>query len=443
MQISKYNMQIKGLMIAAALAVCTQAVCQNDTIAYPYPYYFPPFTDIFEYINTDYIPGYCVTDVVSDFLTADILGIQVPHNIVLSSEIYIGSVAERDMEIIGVAMPVIDRQSWNSLWFRDDSSICPYSLRVAIPGNGTVVNIAEVPPHYLQDLVANKWIMGFYHHTDFPRYLYGGVMEVMFDTAYHLNVGDTIYMSYGKMCPSRDNPDIMVYGQQDHLFYEMHNGMVATSDWHTPELLFAGDFGGEWMQGTFHGEQLMWLIVRYDSDTCPAPRGLTATPLAEGTEFLQFDTMGNHAVWQVTYGPAGTLPDDCTVVQTTMPQAVVGNLDPSQRYVAYCRARCDFAVSEWSPWSDSTGFTPTAVGIADVAHPQLTLSPNPAHGKTSINCSHAIQCLLVVTVDGKTVLDLHPDATEAIIDLHHLSPGTYTVVAITTEGIATRALMVW
>lgn len=428
------------------MAVCTQAVCQTDTIAYPYRYYFPPLSDALDHINIYNIPDTCRLQ-SANCLTAEILNINTSSHL-WNNNIYIGSVAEQEMEVIGISIPAplgghYGENLWNS-GYAWPWSIDPYSFRLAIPMSGTVTDIWESPLLNLpEDLVENRLIKCFFNWCAPNRYVYGSFMEIMLDTAYHFNEGDTVYISFGRKRNPTDSTGKAEYWQEIYTYYETHgySSQPAASNWHLPGLLYAGYIDGEWMQGTFHAQPLIWAIVRFPDDTCPAPQELRATAIGEGTEFLQFDTMGNHAAWEISYGPSGTAPDDGTVVQTTIPQAVIGNLDPTTCYVAYCRARCDFARSEWSPWSDSLVFTPSLAGIDDAARPQLSLAPNPAHGKVRIACSHAMQAVTLIAADGTTALTLHPDATEATLDLHALPAGTYTVVAATAAGTAVRRLV--
>lgn len=421
------------------MAVCTQAACQTDTIAYPYRYYFPPLSDVYTHLYVN-IPGECFL-VGTDIMTQEELNIQKSSEIIENSDIYIGSIAEREMEVIGVAIEgpdILGNTLFGAHMFEG-----PGSVRLAVPGNGTAVDIWETALNIPDDLASDRILKALVTSHDPPFYSYGHITEIMFDTAYHFDEGDTIYITQCKLQPSPDNPDITKCIQRIPHWSEWHRGDTspAASNWHLPGLLYAGYIDGEWMQGTFHGLPILWAIVRFPDDTCPAPQELRATAIGEGTEFLQFDTMGNHAAWEISYGPSGTAPDDGTVVQTTIPQAVIGNLDPTAHYVAYCRARCDFARSEWSPWSDSIGFTPSLAGIDDAARPQLFLAPNPAHGKVRIACSHAMQAVTLIAADGTNALTLHPDAAEATIDLHALPAGTYTIVAATAAGTAVRRLV--
>lgn len=425
-------MKPKFFILTLFWTIAAQALCQYDTIGSDYRFYYPPISDVIVR-NPDYIPGVCRVDGCTWLLHDLFFDADVPD--IHESPISIGFIADQEFDILGLSLWVAFSNNINIAW-------ATHFFQIGIPNGNGITNVRDTM-FAPEEFIINKTLR-FYNNYHNHAY-YHGLMEFMFDSPYHVDEGDTIFIGHNALIPQQDNPDVLVPVQQIPAFYEMHGPSYAfaTSDFHLPEYLYRTYYNGDWVSGTLHIGPLIWAIVRFPDDTCPAPQELRATAIGEGTEFLQFDTMGNHAAWEISYGPSGTAPDDGTVVQTTIPQAVIGNLDPTTRYVAYCRARCDFARSEWSPWSDSIGFTPSLASIDDAARPQLSLAPNPAHGKVRIACSHAMQAVTLIAADGSTALTLHPDAAEATIDLHALPAGTYTVVAATAAGIATKKLTTW
>ncbi len=442
-------MKPKFFILTLFWTIAAQALCQHDTIGSDYRFYYPPISDAINRFPWN-IPGVCHINGHGAFIPADIFQDQT-FEIVSSSPVYIGFVADREMEIIGMSGYMnleFDTYGNRHFFTGGAGSFLPHLYELAIPCGDSIVTVRDsiiLPSDWATgcNRILKGWLNGGLPEEHCA--LYGDMLEILFNTPYQLHEGDTIFLGQEEVISMIDSTEKMPLRQYIPSMWETHGDFSspATSDFHFREYLYMANFNGEWVHGTFHIMPFLWAIVRFPDDTCPAPQELRATAIGEGTEFLQFDTMGNHAAWEISYGPSGTAPDDGTVVQTTIPQAVIGNLDPTTRYVAYCRARCDFARSEWSPWSDSLVFTPSLTGIDDAARPQLSLAPNPAHGKVRIACSHAMQAVTLIAADGSTALTLHPDAAEATIDLHALPAGTYTVVAATAAGIATKKLTTW
>lgn len=73
---------------------------------------------------------------------------------------------------------------------------------------------------------------------------------------------------------------------------------------------------------------------------------------------------------------------------------------------------------------------PVGTGIANVSKEQLTIFPNPASEKISVNTSFTQCDFRVFDVLSKEILNGHLEGNEMIIDTHKLLPGTYTLELI-------------
>ena len=427
------------------------AVAQVDTIDFYYPYYYPCYQ----------LPGICVYDSAahctmtftssgSSIILASFEGCRKDGVLdgILYSDIrnaFVGCIADSDMDILGMAQPSsFTDELYPNL--REDFFVPSVEFIMALASG--VAGMPQIHRSYIfreEDVEAAKILTAYYNtsHIYERRYKFFDLMEFWFDSVYHVSAGDTFYMAIGYIDTIASTPDDTVIREHAVCLLEYHSQDYTPNPdvSHFPEFQYMANICGQWQSGTIHALPFLWAIVRFPGDTCPAPQELRATPIAEGTEFIQFDTMSNHTVWQVCYGPEGSSPNDGTIVETVIPQTVIGNLNPEQRYVAYCRARCDFAQSEWSPWSDSVGFRPTIAAIATAASLTLTLSPNPVGDEVRVACSHAMHSVVLYAADGTAVLAVRPDATEATIDLRQLPAGAYTVVATTTAGSAVRHLV--
>ena len=72
----------------------------------------------------------------------------------------------------------------------------------------------------------------------------------------------------------------------------------------------------------------------------------------------------------------------------------------------------------------------------------FTLSPNPARGSVRLACREVMLGVAVVDVAGRTVAEMEPRGTDAVVDVSDLPTGVYTVRVTTAQGTATRRLAV-
>ena len=90
-------------------------------------------------------------------------------------------------------------------------------------------------------------------------------------------------------------------------------------------------------------------------DTCHIVDGLRIVDWECGEEVvLTWDADDQHNGWEVAYGPAGTPPDSCTVVQCDITSVELDNsLEAGVGYVAYVRGVCGNKNTQYySEWSD-------------------------------------------------------------------------------------------
>ena len=126
---------------------------------------------------------------------------------------------------------------------------------------------------------------------------------------------------------------------------------------------------------------------------------------------LLWDTHGDHQSWQISYGPAGTAPDDGTIINCPMQVGQIMNLDTCTEYVAYVRAVCNHDSIVYSEWSDSLlinvcDTTGGGTGRIDATSAQFVqLMPNPASEQVQVISSFGISGIEVYDLQGRLVLE--------------------------------------
>ena len=194
----------------------------------------------------------------------------------------------------------------------------------------------------------------------------------------------------------------------------------------------------------WHVTYLFPIIERY-GDTCPQVRDVQCFKGTSTQFFLRWAGGVNHHDWQVSYGPAGTAPENGTIIECNQRQTSLITVDPDSHYVAYVRARCRFARDEWGPWSDSVSIwlnQPT--DAIEYAFPDIavTLTPNPAADAVTVTTDATLLALELRDPLGRTVLSQHPSANSTTLDVSTLPAGTYILRLHTPQGVAKKKLVV-
>lgn len=448
-------MKIKYIVLLFALvSVSLMAHAQLDTINLQFPYYYPNY-NISGVVTYD-SAARCKMDfrVQSVYSSQFHVGIGDQDSGVHPQNLFVGYVAESDMDILGISQPCMyydymaePREVFitHSFMLRSFSHCPDFIVALGTPDGDAVytqrqiiVNCNDVEWNRILKLYKNN---GPYYER---HYYYDYLTELLFEEPYHVSAGDTFYLAAGVVDSTNPDVDRITFYDFAWAPYEAHYDLQFT-ELHFPERLYRYKDTTGWQSGTFHVLPFFWAIVRFPGDTCPEPQGLRATWLADNVALLQFDTVSNHAVWEVCYGPAGTAPGGGTVVEATIPQAVLSGLDPDLHYTVYVRARCDFAYSEWTAWSAPFDICMAELGIAEVGTSALglRLSPNPAKGSVKVECDVSLEEVSISDASGRTVLHQKAQgATELTLDIHQLSPGVYTLLSATKSGQVARKLAV-
>lgn len=191
---------------------------------------------------------------------------------------------------------------------------------------------------------------------------------------------------------------------------------------------------------------LIYPILEIEEDSCVAPAVLyqpagLASSTTSAIVFWQVDD--NHDFYEIGYGPVGTPPGEGTVETTALTHYLIQNLDRNTRYDVYVRARCDFARTEWSPWSDTLHIHLATYGVEDVEAMHWSLTPNPAHGSATVRCDEGIASVELLTVKGEVISRRETAGVQQYtIDLSGLPRGVYIVRITTPRGISSRKLAV-
>ena len=260
--------------------------------------------------------------------------------------------------------------------------------------------------------------------------------EVYFDEPVTLT--DSFYVGWVLLC-DLDSINWAVGGHAPAHFYEVH----PTSDFpcRFPVNYFKYYIEDIYTNPGWHftfAQQVVYImpIVERECDTCGMVRDIGQQWLAENTLFVQWDTLPNHTSWQLSYGPSGTAPGDGTIVDCTIPQAVIGGISQDDEVVFYVRGRCkDIPWRQWSPWSVVQQAGVSAIVAPDGGRPALAVSPNPTKGLLHVECSDPITAVELYSFRGDLLLSRPAHSGSTLdLDISTLPQAPYILVAHTDKG---------
>ena len=374
------------------------------------------------------------------------------------TEIAVGFVPDPVLRVIGFAYARIDydwpmyagASQWTSAWLYDSvirsDATCNFNVydrNMQLIQSKTVTNRDIHPARAIPLGRKRAW-----SHVILAPPLFLPIYEVFFDQP--MDLADTFYMSKTMMY----NDSIIYTDVTEMVEYHYNPELPGHSAFDSvcnhrlpPEIRRFRDniINGEWEQP----ENEVWYmatifpIVEYPGDTCPQAQGLQYVRSSADKAFFRWQRGTNHHDWQLSYGPAGTAPEDGTILNCANTSSSLVTLDPDSHYVAYVRARCKFARYEYGPWSAPLAFSLNGGnGIDGIDAPDINLTPNPASERVTVSAI-GMQSVELLAVDGTVIMrreGLHQD--EYLLDLKGLAAGVYMVRVATPLGSATRRLLV-
>lgn len=295
--------------------------------------------------------------------------------------------------------------------------------------------------HVLKDLPTDGSLNSVWNYHGDVIIGEAGIVEIFFDQ--EIDLSDTFYISVKNRVISPGGPmKDMAIG-----FFERHNPVVDTFIYPTLSYRMLPDTASSvdapWIYGVKKTYPLLFPIIRRDCDTCPQVQGIQVIPAGNGQAFLKWQRGTSHVDWQVSYGPAGTAPENGTKVDCTAPQSALIAFNPDSHYVAYVRARCRFARYEWGPWSDSLSIYLGTGGIDEtMLASMVTLSPNPATDEVVIDSQLPISMIEAYDEKGACILRTELNAPHASLKTNAWPTGVYTLRIHTPQGTAVKKLVV-
>ena len=190
-----------------------------------------------------------------------------------------------------------------------------------------------------------------------------------------------------------------------------------------------------------YGYMLIFPILEPD---CGLRGEIRWNPTGGGNVRVRWESGSNDTLWEVSYGPSGTAPEDGTVVTTTSPSALLGGIGTDTHYVAYVRALCTrYRDTVWSDWSDSISIFISTQGIVDAEGSEdIVLSSNPASATVRLTSGTPLTDIEVYTAKGAFYKRIPTTGCEAVLDVATWPRGTYLLRITTPLGPVTKKLLV-
>ena len=245
-------------------------------------------------------------------------------------------------------------------------------------------------------------------------------------------------------CPANElNCDTIPY--QKYKFkqtdFQLPNGLFDTNEWYYFQL-------PEWT--------IEFPIIEIDSSfydgppqyVCPQVQNFRFAQAAESTVVFLWDTHGDHQSWQLSYGPAGTAPDDGTIINCPIQVGQIMGMDSCTDYVAYVRAVCNHDSIVYSEWSEPLNFSicdTTGSGTEAIESSLgqfVKLFPNPASDQVQVMSSFEIRGIEVYDLNGNTMLKQDADGHSLAFSAGDWPSGIYVAVIRTNAGNFAKKLVI-
>lgn len=223
--------------------------------------------------------------------------------------------------------------------------------------------------------------------------------------------------------------------------FQMPRGLIDSSIWYYfNEPCFTIEFPIIEIDSSFYDGPPQYV--------CPQVQNFRIAQAAEGTVVFLWDTHGDHQRWQMSYGPAGTEPEDGTIVNCPMQVGQIMGLDTCTDYVAYIRAVCNHDSIVYSEWSaplafnicDTTGGGTAAIegGLGQY----IQLFPSPATDQVQLMSSFELHSIEVYDLQGRTLLNIPCEGHSAVFDVAGWPKGMYVAVVRTSAGNFAKKIVV-
>lgn len=371
-----------------------------------------------------------------------------------TDDVAVGFHSNSTLHVIGIAMPAWDFNTING-YIRELYAVCcndsnrnhfnydSILFRLYVPKSDSTMMLVKAVTMDSTFDTTNCRLFRNFQGLDFPDYAHlvevmtYPVMEVYFDN--EIDIRDSFYISCSYVQGTSYRS--LLYG-----WSEDHNPDVDTFVYPVYSFRFRRDATSSsdpWQYAEAHGYPLVWPIIRRDCDTCPTPQGIQHFQAGGNQAFFRWQRTDPQRSWQLSYGPAGTAPEDGTIVDCSNPVSGSFQFEPGVEYVAYVRGRCRFARFEYGPWSAPYTFTLGDAGIeAALPDSAVDLTPNPASGEVTVRCSERMTLLELFNAAGDKVHSQQLSTTNYKLSTTNFPTGTYLVRITTEQGVATRKLVI-
>lgn len=436
----------KILLLAFLLMHCLTAAAANDgdTIYgryryYYYPYAFEDFRNGMPIIDgVQYSIGRFHTEYVFDASDSMYFNTSVCKPVyIYSKEFACMRHSDDTLHIIGISF-IEDSIYWGG-WYANEPFL-PENRSYTVTLFDSNMNALRTASSSVDDLLRGPmWLLGEWSNA------IGRFREIYFNDT--IDIAGTFYISMKVF-----HMDTLCYSSTEVIgeTHAWHGSCPDPYYYHIPyeHRKYRTSLGDSWHDepcGYGH-TTLIYPILEFDEDSCVAPEvqyqpaGLASSATAAIVYWQQDD---NHDFYEISYGPEGTPPGEGTVATTALTHYLIQNLDRNTRYDVYVRARCDFAHTQWSPWSDALHILLATYGIDDVETVSWSVTPNPARGTATVRCDVGMMSVELLSVKGDIVQhhDLKGD-TVCTLDLAGIAKGVYVVVIATPLGSSSRRLVV-
>lgn len=328
--------------------------------------------------------------------------------------------------VYGVALTV-------NVMSEDEMAKYPYEIILARIENNALVFIDSTTWDHQKD--SKEWFKytylgdGVLYERVVPSY------EFYFDTP-HL-ISDTFYVGFRRTVPLYQNDDNMMFIM--YLSFDSINSM--STEW----MCF------NWVNWAITDTLIISPLNHYWGGVFPIiqPNRHCSTPPAP-TWAVNNST--NTVSFEVPYTPGDSLllsiarsdqPADSGTIYPVTDNVLSVVIPDSGHYTARLARICQRDIELQSAWSAPSDFW--IMNTLGIDHPSgfnasMELYPNPTSRTVYVNCKATDGTIEIMDMQGRTLMQV--SAMQRILDVSHLSAGSYFVRLTTLDGTAVRILQV-
>ena len=257
-------------------------------------------------------------------------------------------------------------------------------------------------------------------------------------------VTDSLNTAYYGNCPRQsscgEEGPLHLFKYRNIIWYDNTEDTIDKA-WHWV------DNSAYWLNFPIIYVDSLYIPIYYE---CPQVEELRVGQLVDDKAIILWNTHPDQTSWQLSYGLAGTMPDEGTIINCSIQVGQVMGLDSGEHYDVYVRALCSRDSMYYSEWTgpldvclcDTTGGTTDPERVMSAMDALTYVLPNPSSDYVQVLSSFRMSKVEVYGVNGRKMLGKAVDGISTGFSVRDWPADIYIVVIHTPVGNVAKKLVV-